>query len=196
MVEAHPSPPPLTTVRLDAHAIRVLAHPLRARILSALRLDGPSTATTLARSLGTNTGATSYHLRKLEEIGLVEETNEGRGKERWKRASTAVHQISASSVAGDPDAAASLTWLQQHYFARVVEGYSAWIEESPASPIEWQDALSASDYLLTLSTERAGALQADLDAVIDRYRVMPPEADADTRQVSLNVLSFPVQRKA
>src|SRR4051812_49756154 len=61
-------------------------HPLRARLLTALRMNGGATATALARELGTNTGATSYHLRKLASVGLVEETEGGRGKERWWRA--------------------------------------------------------------------------------------------------------------
>ena len=35
-------------LRLDATALRVLAHPLRSRLLSQLRLHGPATATELA----------------------------------------------------------------------------------------------------------------------------------------------------
>jgi len=58
-------------VHLDARQIRVLAHPLRFRLLGRLRLDGPATATGLARALETNTGATSYHLRQLADVGLV-----------------------------------------------------------------------------------------------------------------------------
>ncbi|MFT4284363.1 MAG: helix-turn-helix domain-containing protein, partial [Protaetiibacter sp.] len=56
-------------MRLDARAVRVLAHPLRSRILGRLRLHGPATATELATELQTNTGATSYHLRALESVG-------------------------------------------------------------------------------------------------------------------------------
>jgi predicted ArsR family transcriptional regulator len=65
--------PSASTLRLDAHALKVLAHPLRSRLLRALRVDGPATATALAATLGTNTGATSYHLRKLASVGLVPE---------------------------------------------------------------------------------------------------------------------------
>ena len=50
----------LTGIRLDAGALRVLAHPLRSRLLSTLRVGGPATATDLAAQLGTNSGATSY----------------------------------------------------------------------------------------------------------------------------------------
>ena len=79
-----------TNIRLDSAAIRVLAHPLRSRLLSALRLYGPATATELADQLHTNTGATSYHLRKLEAVGLVEDTDEGEGKRRVWRAARSV----------------------------------------------------------------------------------------------------------
>src|SRR4029453_9584821 len=47
--------------------------------LTALRVGGPATATALARSLDTNTGATSYHLRKLASVGLAGEAEEGGG---------------------------------------------------------------------------------------------------------------------
>ena len=41
----------MTGLRLDAAALKVLAHPLRSRLLSALRVDGPATATDLAARL-------------------------------------------------------------------------------------------------------------------------------------------------
>ena len=59
-----PRPSP---IRLDSHSLRALAHPLRLRLVGALRLHGPATATMLARRLDTNSGQTSYHLRQLAE---------------------------------------------------------------------------------------------------------------------------------
>ena len=79
-------------VRLDATALRVLAHPLRSRLLAQLRLHGPATATDLADVLDTNTGATSYHLRKLESVGLVTDTGTGAGKRRVWEASSRGHE--------------------------------------------------------------------------------------------------------
>jgi DNA-binding transcriptional ArsR family regulator len=79
-------------IRLDAAALRVLAHPLRSRLLSHLRLHGPATATDLAERLSTNTGATSYHLRKLEEVGLVSDTDTGVGKRRVWEATSYGHE--------------------------------------------------------------------------------------------------------
>ena len=72
----------------DASALRVLAHPLRTRILAELRTVGPSTASDLARALDTNSGATSYHLRALEKAGIVVRdgaTQDGRQRP-WKAA--------------------------------------------------------------------------------------------------------------
>ncbi len=71
-----------TGMRLDAAALKVLAHPLRPRLLGTLRIGGPATATDLATQLGTNSGATSYHLRRLESVGLVTDTGDGEGKRR------------------------------------------------------------------------------------------------------------------
>ena len=70
-------------VRIDHRQVRVLAHPLRMRLVGALRVKGPATATTLAELLNTNTGATSYHLRQLAEVGLVvEDPDRGTGRQR------------------------------------------------------------------------------------------------------------------
>src|SRR5665811_582446 len=70
------------TVHLDRAALAVLAHPLRSRLLAELRVSGPATATTLAAVLHTNTGATSYHLRRLAEADLVVDSGHGRGRQR------------------------------------------------------------------------------------------------------------------
>jgi predicted transcriptional regulator len=60
-------------VELNATNLRGLAHPIRVKLLGALRLDGPSTATRLASRLGLSSAATSYHLRQLAAYGFVVE---------------------------------------------------------------------------------------------------------------------------
>src|SRR3712207_9241064 len=119
-------------MRLDATAVRVLAHPLRSRLLSRLRLHGPATATELAASLGTNTGATSYHLRKLESVGLVTDTGEGEGRRRVWRASTSSHAFYPSEYRGDDDAAAAVGWLQRDYGHRMAERAGHWLGAADA----------------------------------------------------------------
>ena len=187
-----PSPSPASTLHLDATAIRVLAHPLRSRLLSMLRAGGPATATTLAVSLGTNTGATSYHLRKLASVGLVEETGEGHGRERWWRAATAMHTWTQRDVAYDADGQAAADWLRRYYLRGFVERYGRWLDVQDGWPLEWRDVADASDYLLRLSPRRLAELQTEISALLDRYRDPDPE-DATARQVEVHLHAFPVE---
>src|SRR6516164_558674 len=127
MTNANPS-----ILQLDTKAITVLAHPLRSRLLTELRMHGPATATNLARTLETNTGATSYHLRKLASVGLVEETEDGRGRERPWRAATEFHGWTEHEIAYDQDAKAASDWLRRYYLRSFDERYRERAETGPA----------------------------------------------------------------
>ncbi|PFG38450.1 ArsR family transcriptional regulator [Georgenia soli] len=160
--------------RLDARAMKVLAHPLRTRLLGALRLEGPDTATGLARLLGTNSGATSYHLRRLADVGLVEETGTGTGRQRVWRAAHDRHSWTTSAAGDDPDAVAANDWLQQDATRLAQERVSAWHAEKQSWPLPWRDVAGLSDYFLDLTPDRLAALLHDLDAVVERYRGETP----------------------
>ena len=157
-------------VQIDARALRVLAHPLRTRLLSELRRNGPATATGLAQQLGTNTGATSYHLRKLAEVGLVEETADGVGRERWWAAAHDMHSWSAGDFVGDPDAEAAMEWLQGEYFRQFTQHAQDWAAEESSWPLAWREAAGASDYLLQLTPPQLQAMLREIYAVVERYR--------------------------
>jgi predicted ArsR family transcriptional regulator len=157
-------------LRLDATSLRVLAHPLRSRLLSQLRLHGPATATDLADVLDTNTGATSYHLRKLEAVGLVTDTGTGEGKRRVWQASTRGHEWTPSEFAGDDDAEASLAWLNRHYQSQVAERAEWWAENQRRWPAAWRDALGSGDDGITATAAQARAMWDEISEVITRYR--------------------------
>jgi len=182
-------------VRLRNDQIRVLAHPLRSRLLGSLRLHGPATATSLAADLGTNTGATSYHLRQLAEVGLVaEEGRPGTGRQRFWRA---VHEMSSwhrSQYDDDPDAAAAADWLAGQQLTRLNSQFEAWWAAEREEPAEWRDASSLSDYYLALNAAQAQALMAELDAVVNRWRDVEPGPGA--RQVLLYLAAVPNMEKA
>jgi DNA-binding transcriptional ArsR family regulator len=54
----------------DLETLAVLGHPMRVRILEALR--EPGSAASVARVLGESRQRVNYHLKELERVGLVE----------------------------------------------------------------------------------------------------------------------------
>ncbi|MGQ0803517.1 MAG: ArsR/SmtB family transcription factor [Actinomycetota bacterium] len=60
----------------DIESLQTLCHPLRVRILEALREPGSSA--TVARQVGESRQRVNYHLKELERAGLVEPTGERR----------------------------------------------------------------------------------------------------------------------
>jgi DNA-binding transcriptional ArsR family regulator len=60
----------------DIEALQVLGHPLRVRILEALR--APGSAATVAREVGEPRQKVNYHIKELERVGLVAPVGERR----------------------------------------------------------------------------------------------------------------------
>ncbi|WBB52235.1 helix-turn-helix domain-containing protein [Verrucosispora sp. WMMD573] len=184
-----------SVVHVDARQIRALAHPLRVQLLGALRIGGPATATDLAAELDTNTGATSYHLRHLAEVGLVvEEPAEGVGRRRYWRAAHDISSWQPTDFEDDPQARDAADWVQRRHFQFVAEFAQRWVGVQHDRPREWRQAVDFSDALLTLSPAQLRALNDELSAVIKRYRDAP--AGPDAAQVILFVAGFPLVRDA
>ncbi|MEM7416983.1 MAG: helix-turn-helix domain-containing protein [Gemmatimonadota bacterium] len=88
----------------DEEAAAAVMSPLRRRILSALA--EPGSATTVGHEIGVPRQKVNYHLRALEDAGLVEHVEDrkrGNCMERIVRA-TARHYLIAPSVLGDLEA--------------------------------------------------------------------------------------------
>jgi DNA-binding transcriptional ArsR family regulator len=178
-------------ITLDSRQLRVLAHPLRSRLLSALRLDGPATATGLAAAMGSNTGATSYHLRQLASVGLVvEEEGQGRGRERWWRAAHHSHAWYSRDVASDADDRAAATWLTEFQVRQFTELIADWVRDHYTHPPAWRDAADVSDFGLTLPPDRLRALNDELHAVVERFQ-REAATTAGGEQVLVFIAGFP-----
>lgn len=182
---------PFTGIRLDATALGVLAHPLRSRLLSALRVGGPATATDLAADLETNNGATSYHLRRLESVGLVADTGEGKGKRRLWAAATDSHQFERSDFAGDENAEADLTWLGRDYSRNLARRFEAWLDVERAWPADWRDAAGMNDDIVTLTAAQTQAMTEEINAVVARYRTAG-RGDPAARRLSVWRVVYPL----
>ncbi|MEJ3655993.1 helix-turn-helix domain-containing protein [Actinomycetes bacterium KLBMP 9759] len=174
----------------DAAAIRALRHPLRQRILRRLHREGPATATSLARALGENTGATSYHLRQLAEHGFVQDDPEhaSGGRERWWRAPRQDLRFPPRSRMSD-EMRHEIGQMEQHNAAEDVEAVARF-EAQRDRMGEWGDALLIARGELTLSPEQLLRFWNDYLALFNRYVAEGGDGPA-ARSVLVRFMAFP-----
>jgi DNA-binding transcriptional ArsR family regulator len=167
-----------TAVQLTPESLKALAHPIRVRIIGLLRLEGPATATSLAKRTGESSGLTSYHLRQLEKAGfVVEDAGRGNARDRWWKAAQESTRLDTSGFDEDPEtqlavdaylgAVARSSWRRLEH----------WLATSRTWPRKWQESSDLSDYNLSLSAKEAVALAEELEAVVERYRRDPKRGD-------------------
>ena len=179
-------------VHLDNQQVRTLAHPLRMRLLGSLRVDGPATATALAEKLGTNTGATSYHLRQLAEVGLVtEDPDRGTSRQRWWQAAHDVSDFEPTDFDDDPDARAAVQWIQADQVRVMADLAERWLAVEHHQSQAWRDAAGMSDLVLPLDPARLRALDDELWAVLMRYRDEAAADGPDVKPVHVFLAGFP-----
>ncbi|MDQ1537363.1 MAG: hypothetical protein QOE58_1756 [Actinomycetota bacterium] len=190
----------------------MLAHPLRSRLLDELRRGGPATATTLAAVLHTNSGATSYHLRKLAEVALVVDSDtastgntgsagstgvtggKGTGRRRLWSASTEPRPRDVGSQGSDPDdadAQAALAWLARDYLHLFNDRGEQWLNTQDRWPAVWRDQVGLSDHLVQVTAGQLADLRAELAEVLERYRRVGA-GNPDAKRVSVYLCPLPV----
>lgn len=155
----------------DTVDTRALAHPMRTRLVAELRLHGAGTSADLARTLQTNTGVTSYHLRALEAAGFVA-AEDGPGRRRvWHAVADSWGQGSGSATDGPVDETeeALAGWLE-HDLVDLFARRAHTTIDTPATDASWAAATGLQDDAVLVSADQAVALRAELDAVLARYR--------------------------
>ncbi|MEE8599558.1 winged helix-turn-helix domain-containing protein [Euzebya tangerina] len=184
-----------TSVRLSSAQIRCLAHPLRSRLLASLRVDGPLTSARLADRLGTNTGATSYHLRQLAEVGLVEEVEDlGTARERWWASAHTFSTWHETDFDDDPDDRAAAEWLVDSYTRNKQRWREYWLATRRTWSTEWRRAADFSDISLEVTPDELRSLTAELLEVVKRHRqaaLDDPDRNGDIARVLVLLEAFP-----
>ncbi|HEX2902970.1 MAG TPA: helix-turn-helix domain-containing protein [Jatrophihabitans sp.] len=160
---------PSRDVVTDANDLQALAHPLRIRLLGALRREGPSTASRLAAQLDVSSGLTSYHLRQLAAAGFIREADHpGTGRERWWQASRRSTHVLVPKT-GNPDDEAVTTEFLQAVIEVNFDNARAFIAQEEQWPAEWREASEFSDMMLALTPAEADQLRRELAEVVARY---------------------------
>jgi DNA-binding transcriptional ArsR family regulator len=175
----------------DPAALKALTHPLRQRILRELR-NGPATSATLAKALGENTGATSYHLRQLAAHGFIEEVPErAHGRERWWRSPWQDLRFPPHSRQSE-----QLRTVLAELHERVFEEDVALFRQAHrgvGEQGEWADAFAYSRGQVRITAARAREFFTDYLALLTRYADTTDEQPPapGTRVVQARLLVFP-----
>ncbi|HVK21417.1 MAG TPA: helix-turn-helix domain-containing protein [Actinokineospora sp.] len=178
---------------VNVDGLKVLAHPLRIRMLGLLRMHGPATASGLAQRVGESSGTTSWHLRQLAEAGFIEEdTERGNRRDRWWRAAQDYTTVREQSLPEDPEVQDALG----AYLVNILDGYHEravqFIRERHAWDEPWRHTSNMSDWALPMEPEEAKRFFADIEAVVERYRRDHRPGD---QQVAVQFQAYPLREE-
>uniref|UniRef100_A0AAU3GX84 Winged helix-turn-helix domain-containing protein n=1 Tax=Streptomyces sp. NBC_01401 TaxID=2903854 RepID=A0AAU3GX84_9ACTN len=196
--EPEPRPTPYaddpTIHHVDTRTLRGLAHPLRIRLLNALREFGPATASGLADRLGESSGATSYHLRQLATYGFVEDDPErGKGRERWWKAVHVGNTFSTGTFLDHPDAEVrGAVGVVLHEIATThAQELNTWLGTMHEWPEEWRKGWDLSDFKVRLTPELSEELADKVRELVQSYRGRVPEGTEGSANVRTHLHMFP-----
>jgi DNA-binding transcriptional ArsR family regulator len=179
----------------DEEGLEALAHPVRMRLLTMLRVDGPSTASKLAKRVGASSGLTSYHLRQLAEVGFIKEAPElGTKRERWWKAEKHMTKYSPANFVDSRSAHRSMTTIRRHVLNWQQLATLTYLSEEPEWGADWADASGHDDLLLHLNPDQLRAMTGELLDIIKRYWADPaPDDDSRAADVLVFLNAFPVR---
>jgi DNA-binding transcriptional ArsR family regulator len=178
----------------DPAVLKAVAHPLRVRLLGALRTEGPATATELAARFGESSGSTSYHLRQLARFGFVEEVPEPRDRRerRWR----SIHRYTSWSnaeLAATPEGREAAQFMRQRQMDVLAANWQAF--EAGQWPLEWLDAAGMNDDRVRLRASSLGVLYDRFAEIL--AELAERDADApDAELVAVSLAAYPVLRAA
>jgi DNA-binding transcriptional ArsR family regulator len=176
----------------DAQVLKAMAHPLRLRLLGALRKDGPATASELARRLGESSGMTSYHLRQLERYSFVEEERQEGRKRFWRALDESTEWSTDTDDAGLIEAS---TALGRQVVAEYSRWLSRWYSETPDWDRRWRAAAAGLDQWYELTPDELRSLADEVRSVLERYADRRTPRDGTERAIVL-FHAFPEKRDA
>jgi DNA-binding transcriptional ArsR family regulator len=151
----------------DPRELRALAHPLRMRLMEELALDGPATATELSAKVNESPANCSWHLRQLARYGHVEETGEGKGRNRpWR---LVVRSLRFGGSDDAPEVAQITDALGDLHLEREYAQLRAWEAARRTETPEWQDASFLNLSMAWLTAAELAALDEELLAIALRH---------------------------
>lgn len=177
----------------DPQVMRALAHPARLAILEHLMGGENGTATECAHVCGLSPSATSYHLRALAKVGLVEEAaSRGDGRERVWQSRVRGFDLSAGP-GGDVEAGAAERDLVTVVIERQDAQTRAWLATLADEPPAWREAAALTEGTLLLDAAELTALSSQIVELIRPYAKARRRTGAPpgSRQIRVIFRAFP-----
>lgn len=155
--------------KLDAGALRALAHPLRVQLFDILSQYGPQTASSLAERTGESSGSTSYHLRALAKQELIREIPErGSARERWWERSDKSVSFDSPEALASPGIRSATQLIMTEFLGRRQQQLMRHVSESIAAPEKDDDGSAMiSTANIHLTREQARDMIERLSAIVD-----------------------------
>jgi DNA-binding transcriptional ArsR family regulator len=180
----------------DPALMRALAHPARLAIMGYLGTGAAATATECAEIVDLSPSATSYHLRALAKVGLVQEApSRGDGRERVWIAALDRYQV-ASDQTTDPDVRAAEDQLVEAFLLLHEDRVRTFMAHREQEPPEWYRVATFSESTLELTADELAALNDKILELVEPYRSgqrrRPPDG---ARMVSLVYRAFPLPKR-
>ncbi|GIH28905.1 transcriptional regulator [Acrocarpospora phusangensis] len=175
----------------DPRTLKAVAHPLRVRLLGALRVDGPATATELAQRFGESSGSTSYHLRQLARFGFAEEdpAPRDRRERRWR----ARHRYTSwnnAELGATPEGREAAAFMRHRQLEIMTSDIDAFHREHDTWSYAWIEAAGMSDQVARLTPASVVTLYERVAALIDEMSELD-EAAAGAEQVHIYLGAYP-----
>jgi DNA-binding transcriptional ArsR family regulator len=154
----------------DPAMIRALSHPARLAIVEHLGSTGvAATATELAEVVGLSPSATSYHLRAMAKLGLIEEAEgRGDGRERMWRVVGGGWTLEGEQSAA-PERRTAERALLAAILARSDERIKAWFARVEEEPGEWSDEVAIFDSQLLVTDAEMARINAAYQDLLQPY---------------------------
>lgn len=176
----------------DSKAMRALAHPLRLKLLSELRITGPQSVGELCGVVDAAPGSVSYHLGVLAENGFVEPAPElaRDARETWWRARHAWTTFEPTGPGTSPEKRAASRALRHGILQAYVAEAAAALEREETLPSEWVGAATSGDAVAHLTASQLAACSDELRAVAAKWAEIGSRSGDDTAPVILIYQAF------
>lgn len=187
---------PERMVLRSPEVLRALAHPARLAIIEHLAAyGGELTATEAAEIVGLSPSATSYHLRALAKINMINEApSRGDARERVYSGAQS-RRVAIQSDVDTSDVAARIAGekLLDAILARGDERIRRWRASMHGEPPEWSDASMIHEAFLMVTVQEMEQIMDTLLEALEPYRrSVRPEPPEDARLVSIQLRGIPV----